>query len=314
MKPGNLLQQLNIDTGLISEPRKIPLLAIMGPTSSGKSSLAMQLAEQIPVEIISADSMQVYKGMDIGVAKPTAEEQRKVPYHLLDICEICESLDVFQYVALAEKAICEICKRGNIPLLVGGSGMYIRALFHGLDPLPSDPELRKKLDEEYDSDEGFEKLKELMRAKDSEDLERWSKHRRKLIRAFEVFSITGKSITELQKTWKGELRFPVKAWRLSWEREALRERVALRTDEMLDDGWIEETKKLIAAGFLDSPTARQAIGYKNIGDFLKGKIDIETMRTKIINATRQFARRQDTWFKNKHPEAVELKMPYGNLI
>jgi tRNA dimethylallyltransferase len=309
----NLLQQLNIDTGLISEPLKAPILAIMGPTASGKSSLAMQLAELLPVEIISADSMQVYRGMDIGVAKPTLEEQRKVPHHLLDICEICDSLDVFQYVKLAEKAICEIRNRKKIPLLVGGSGMYIRALFYGLDPLPADSDLRKILDEKYDSEESFEKLKDLMSVKDPEDFKRWEKHRRKLIRALEVFTLTGKSITQLQKTWEGKLRFPVKTWRLSWEREILREKVLERTDDMLADGWIAETEKLIAKGFLDSPTARQAIGYNIIADFLQEKIDRATMRTKIINSTRQFARRQDTWFKNKHPEALELKMPMGLL-
>ena len=305
----NLLQQLNIDADFISEPSKVPLLAIMGPTGSGKSSLAMQLAELIPIEIISADSMQVYKGMNIGVAKPTQEEQQKVPHHLLDICDIRDSLDVFQYVSLAEKAICDIRKNGNIPLLVGGSGMYIRALLYGLDPLPADTELRKILDEKYDSEKGFDKLKDLMSVKDPEDFERWQKHRRKLIRALEVHTLTGKSITELQKTWKGKLRFPVKAWRLFWSRDILRKRVLERTDEMLANGWIEETAQLITKGLLYSPTARQAIGYNIIADFLQEKIDRETMRIKIINLTRQFARRQDTWFKNKHPEAVEIKLP-----
>ncbi len=305
----DLLQQLNIDKTLISEPSTAPLLAIMGPTASGKSSLTMQLAKLLPVEIITADSMQVYKGMNIGVAKPTPEEQCVVPHHLLDFCDIRNSLDVFQYVKLAEKAICAIRKNGNIPLLVGGSGMYIRALFYGLDPLPADPELKKILDEKYDSEENFDTLKDLMSVKDPEDFERWKKHRRKLIRALEVHTLTGKSITELQKSWKGKLRFPVKSWKLSWNRDILRERVQERTDEMLANGWIEETEQLIAKGLLDSPTARQAIGYNIIADFLQKKINRETMRTKIINSTRQFARRQDTWFKNKHPEAKELKMP-----
>ena len=309
----DLLQQLDLDTELLENIEEAPVIAIMGPTASGKSSLAMQLAELIPVEIISADSMQVYRGMNIGVSKPTTEEQYKIPHHLLDICKISESLDVFQYVELAEKAICKIRKNGRIPLLVGGSGMYIRALFYGLDPLPADPELRKKLDEEYDSDEGFEKLKELMKSEDPEDFKRWKKHRRKLIRALEVFTLAGKSITELQKTWKGKLRFSVKARRLSWDRELLREKIAQRTDEMLNNGWIEETEKLISVGLLNSPTAYQAIGYKIIADFLNGKIDRNLMRTRIINATRQFARRQDTWFKNKHPEAVEVKMPLGRI-
>ena len=306
---GDLLKLLNLNPEIFSSAEKAPLLAIMGPTASGKSSLAMQLAQLIPVEIISADSMQVYKGMDIGVAKPSHEEQQKIPHHLLDICEISESVDVFQYVELAEKAIGEIRSNGRTPLLVGGSGMYIRALFYGLDPLPADPDLRKILDKKYDSEAGFERLKALMSVKDPEDFARWQQHRRKLIRALEVHTLTGKSITELQITWQGKLRFPVKAWKLCWDREALRQRVEQRTDEMLTKGWIEETEKLIVRGFLDSPTAKQAIGYKIIADFLQDRIDWETMRTKIINTTRQFARRQDTWFKNQHPEAEEIRMP-----
>lgn len=306
---GNLFKHLNMDPETLASPNQAPLLAIMGPTASGKSSLAMKLAEMIPVEIISADSMQVYKGMDIGVAKPTQAEQERVPHHLLDTCEISESLDVFQYVKLAEAAICEIRKNGRIPLLVGGSGMYIRALFYGLDPLPANQELRKILDEKYDSDAGFEKLKDLMSVKDPQDFERWQQHRRKLIRALEVHTLTGKSITELQKTWEGKLRFNVKAWKLIWDRETLRERIAKRTDKMLAEGWIQETEKLITKGFLDAPTAYQAIGYNIIADFIQGNMDHETMRDKIINATRQFARRQDTWFKNKHPEATALEMP-----
>lgn len=305
----DLLKQLNLDKKILSPAEKAPLLAILGPTASGKSSLATKLAAHINVEIISADSMQVYKGMNIGVAKPSQEEQQKIKHHLLDICEISDSLNVFQYVELAEKAICEIRHNGNIPLLVGGSGMYIRALFYGLDPLPADLELRKILDEKYDNETGFEKLKTLMSVKDPADFNRWQKHRRKLIRALEVHTITGKSISELQKTWEGKLRFPIKAWRLSWDREVLRQRVEQRTDEMLKKGWIEETAQLITKGFLNSPTARQAIGYNIIADFLQNKIDRETMRNKIINSTRQFARRQDTWFKNKHPEAEELEMP-----
>ena len=187
--------------------------------------------------------------------------------------------------------------------------MYIRALFYGLDPLPADSGLRKILDEKYDSEEGFLKLKSLMRVKDPEDFARWHKHRRKLIRALEVHTLTGKSITELQKTWQGTLRFPVKAWRLVWNREILRERIARRTEKMLAEGWISETEKLISVGLLESPTAHQAIGYNIIADFIQNKIDRETMISKIITATRQFARRQDTWFKNKHPEAAELNMP-----
>ena len=289
-------------------PSEVPMIVIMGPTASGKSSLAMRIAQKIPAEIISADSMQIYKGMNIGVAKPTEAEQRKVPHHLIDLLEISEPINVFRYVDLAERAICEIRKKGRIPILAGGSGMYIRALLYGLDPLPSDPELRRELDGEFDSPEGFEKLKLLMQTIDPEDLARWKKHQRKLIRALEVFKLTGQSITALQKSWNTGLKFPVSAWRIVMERSLLRNRIAERTDKMLSDGWIAETQTLIEQGLLKSPTAKQAIGYPVIADFLAGKLDKHQMRDKIITVTSQFARRQDTWFRNKHPEASPLNV------
>ncbi len=288
-------------------PSEVPMIVVMGPTASGKSSLAMRIAQNIPAEIISADSMQIYKGMNIGVAKPTSEEQQQVPHHLIDLLDISQPINVFRYVELAKQAICEIRKKERIPLLVGGSGMYIRALLYGLDPLPADLKLREKLDAEFDSPEGFEKLKSLMKQIDPEDLARWEKHQRKLIRALEVFTLTGQSITALQKTWDTGLKLPVKAWRIVVERDILRKRIAERTDKMLNLGWIEETEALIQQGLLNAPTAKQAIGYPVIADFLAGNIDKTQMRNKIVTVTSQFARRQDTWFRNKHPEAAPLE-------
>ena len=299
-----ITDQLLTRISSLAAKESMPLFVIMGPTASGKSSLAMSLASELPIEIISADSMQIYKGMNIGVAKPTIEERRRIPHHLVDILDISQPLDVFTYVELAEKAICVIRKNGNIPLLVGGSGMYIRALLYGLDPLPADPALRKELDKKFDSEEGFIKLKNIMCKEDPEDFKRWSRHRRKLIRALEVFRLTGESITALQKKWNSGVRFPVEAWKLIPEREQLRGQIAARTDMMLNAGWIDETEHLIKQGLLDSPTARQAIGYSIIADFLDGKIDYDTMRDKIVTATCQFARRQVSWFRNKHPEAI----------
>ena len=289
-------------------PSEVPMIVIMGATASGKSSLAMRIAQKFPIEIISADSMQIYKGMDIGVAKPTKEEQQLVHHHLIDLLDISEPINVFKYVELAEQAICEIRKRGNIPLLVGGSGMYIRALLYGLDPLPANPKLREELDAEFDSPEGFEKLKSLMKEINPEDLKRWEKHQRKLIRALEVFKLTGQSITTLQKTWDSGLKLQVKAWRIVVERAILRNRIAERTDKMLKLGWVEETEALIQQGLLNAPTAKQAIGYPVIADFLAGKINQTQMRNKIVTVTSQFARRQDTWFRNKHPEAMPLDL------
>ncbi len=282
---------------------------IMGPTASGKSSLALQLAADFHGEIISADSMQIYKGLNIGTAKPSAQELKKIPHHLIDLYDIEQKIDVYRFVELAEKAIREIHSRGNLPIITGGTGFYIRALLYGLDTLPGDAKLRAKLDAEYDNPAGYEKLKELMQVKDTADFERWHMHRRKLIRALEVFTLTGKSITELQTLNKPELRYPVISWNLCWEREELKNRIAERTQIMLDAGWIEEAETAIKAGILNTPTAHQVLGYKVIGEYLDKKIDYATMRKRIITSTWQLARRQITWFKKQHPEAENINMP-----
>jgi tRNA dimethylallyltransferase len=286
--------------------REVETLFIMGPTASGKSALAMRVAELVPVEIISADSMQAYRGMNIGTAKPTVDELAKVPHHLIDFLDISQPLDVFRYVDMANDAIREIRGRGALPVVVGGTGLYLRALIYGLDPLPADPTLRLELDSLYDSEEGFVELKKLMRDIDFSDFDRWKHDRRRLIRALEVFKITGTPITELQKSWPGEPRIPLKAWRLAPKRDFIRERIAERTDVMLAAGWVDETRELLKRGLLESPTARQAIGYPVIAKFITGEIDESAMRDGIVNATRQYARRQDSWFKNKHPEAIAL--------
>ncbi|NOY75167.1 MAG: tRNA (adenosine(37)-N6)-dimethylallyltransferase MiaA [Kiritimatiellaeota bacterium] len=284
----------------------IDALVIMGPTASGKSALAMRVAEIVDAELISADSMQAYRGMDIGTAKPTPEERTRTRHHLIDFLDISEPLDVFTYIDEANAAIRDIRARGVLPVVVGGTGLYIRSLIYGLDPLPADRALRSELDALYDSDEGFEELRNLMSSLDSIDYERWKNDRRRLIRALEVFRITGISITELQKTWSGEPVMSVKAWRLAPERDVLREAIAERTDVMLSAGWIEETKALLARGLAESPTAKQAIGYPIIAEYLNDAIDAGTMRDSIVTATRRYARRQNSWFGNKHPEARPL--------
>jgi len=307
----NILEQFGFHNYELSDPAKVPLLAIMGPTASGKTKFSSEIAKYLPIEIISADSMQFYKELNIGVAKPEKTMIERIPHHLLNICSIKERVHVYTFIELAEKARSAIRERGRIPLLVGGSGLYIRSFFYGLDPLPADKELRKTLDEKFDSPEGFEELKTIMSKKNPEDFKRWKQHLRKLIRAYEVFLLTGNSITELQKSWSGNLKFPVDSVFLQHDRKVLRDRIAERTDEMLESGWIEETEDLINKGFLQSPTAAQAIGYKIIAEYLSGKIDYQAMRMKIINSTRQYARRQESWFRNKHPEArtVIFRLP-----
>ena len=291
-----------------------PLFVIMGPTASGKSALAIEMAKALNGEIITADSMQVYCGMDIGTAKPSLDEQNQVPHHLIDIVEMDQRVDVFMYVKLAKECIADIRKRGKLPILAGGTGMYIRAILYGLDQLPSDRGLRGELDNLYDNDQGFESLKELMRTKDPIDYEKWHMHRRKLIRALEVFELTGKSITELQKVWEYKLQTDAIVWNLFWDRIVLRQRIFERTDIMLKQGWIDEAKQLIDLGVFDSPTAHQVLGYKFIKMYLDGDISHEEMSNQIATKTWQLARRQRTWFKTKHPEAEIIDMPINSEL
>jgi len=289
---------------------------LSGPTASGKSALALELAKRLGGEIVSADSMQLYRGLDIGTAKPTAEERARVAHHLLDVLDWSEAADVFDFVRRADAAIADIRSRGRVPVVAGGTGMYLKALLYGLDDLPGDAALRAELDAAYDSVEGFAALKERMAALDPAGLAQCGHHRRKLIRALEVFLLSGRSIADLQGRRARDLRYPVHAFTLVWPRATLKERIAARTDEMLASGWIEEAERALAAGLLRTPTAHQALGYALIGEYLAGRLDRGALAERIATATWQLARRQITWFRHQHPEARMLEMPRtaGELI
>lgn len=285
----------------------LPLIAFMGATASGKSSQALAYARKHHGAIISADSMQIYRDLPIGTAQPTPEEQQEIPHYLVAECELQESFTVFEFIKRAEAAIADARSKGYTPILCGGTGFYLKALFYGLDDLPGDAELRSELDRMYDRDDAFEALRERMRTEDPAALARWHDCRRKLIRSLEVKLLTGKSITELQ-THTAKLRFPVTAYVVSREPELLRKRIALRTGEMLKAGWVEEAEAALQKGLLTSPTAHQALGYKIIADYLSGVITYQEMEEKIVIATCQYARRQRTWFRHQHPEAEILPL------
>lgn len=291
-----------------------PVLIITGATACGKSALALNIARECDGEIISADSMQLYRGLNIGVAKPTATEQAEIRHHLIDVFDFSKRLDVYTFVELAEAAVHDVWSRHKLPIIVGGTGMYIKAFLYGLDPLPSDTALREQLNREFDGADGFERLKNITRETIPDDFERWQQHQRKLLRALEVFKLTGSSITKLQTLKQPELRWPATVWNLVREREELKQRIAQRTEEMLNAGWIEEARVAIANGLLESPTAWQALGYAVIGKYLDGNIDYETMKERIITTTWQLARRQITWFKGQHPEAEHLQFPCNHQL
>ena len=297
---------------LLDAVRRAPgIPVIMGPTAAGKSELAFALARECGGEIVSADSMQFYRGLDIGTAKPTAEERRMVPHHMIDSMDISEKSDVFRFRTDALRIIGEIRSRGRLPIVAGGSGLYLHALVYGLDVLPAEQSLRDELDAAYDNDEGFPELAAIMKRECPLDFNRFYPHRRKLIRAREVFLLSGKQITELQS---GE-SVPDPAFAqfvLVRDRADLVRRIRERAEAMLKSGWIEEARNMLAQGLLNAPTAWQAIGYAQIGDYLAGKMTRDELLESIVIATRQFARRQATWFRNRHKEAAFLSVPAEN--
>ena len=279
-----------------------PLLVISGATASGKSALALQAAIKLGGEIVSVDSMQLYRALPIGTAQPTAEEKALIPHHLTGIYELSERSEVFRFCAEADAVIADIRSRGKLPILCGGTGLYLKALLYGLDDLPGDRELRKELDEKYDSEAGEILLHKRAAEVDPLAFERWKNCRRRLIRALEVFLLTGKSIVTLQQKER-KLRYDVRSFTLELESTVLKERIASRAGKMLDAGWIEEARSAINAGLFSAPTAHQALGYKQIATFLNGGYDRDTLLEKLVTATWQYARRQRTWFRHQHPES-----------
>ena len=279
------------------------IVVIMGPTASGKSALALEWAKERGGEIVSVDSMQVYRGLEIGTAQPTAEERREVRHHLVGFMDMEERVEVFSFCERADAAIADIAARGKLPILAGGTGLYLRSLLYGLDDLPNDRELRARLDAEYDSPEGEAALHARMRELDPAALEKFANCRRRLIRALEVRLITGRSILELQGVAKPKLRYDVEAWRLDPPTETLKEKIARRAKLMLENGWIDEAKRALDRGLLATPTAHQALGYRLIDGFLHDAFDRAELEKRIVTATWQFARRQRTWFRHQHPEA-----------
>ena len=294
---------------LLDAVRRSPgIPVIMGPTAAGKSELAFALARECGGEIVSADSMQFYRGLDIGTAKPTAGERRLVPHHLIDSMDISEKSDVFRFRTDALRIIDDIRARGHLPVVAGGSGLYLHALVYGLDVLPAKQSLRDELDAAYDNDAHFPELAAVMERECPLDFRRFYPHRRKMIRAREVFLLSGKQISELQ-TGESAPDPAFAQFVLVRDRADLVRRIRARAALMLDSGWIEEARTMLAKGLLQAPTAWQAIGYAQIGDYLAGKMSREELLESIVIATRQFARRQATWFRSRHKEAVVLALP-----
>ncbi|MCK4350794.1 MAG: tRNA (adenosine(37)-N6)-dimethylallyltransferase MiaA [Candidatus Krumholzibacteria bacterium] len=276
-------------------------VAILGPTASGKSSLAMSIARERSGEIISVDSRQAYRNLDIGTSKPSMVERELVPHHMVDILDPSEKNSAEIYARAARDAIGEIRERGNLPVLVGGSGLYYRAIFEGLFDIELDETDRKRFALSVKGEPTGE-LHEKLDLCDPVTANRIHPNDRyRIVRALEVFELTGVPLSrhfELH-TRKRKTGFEFLKIGIDLPRDILHERINARTDEMIKAGWIEETKRLLANGIDPSCPGLRTLGYPEVISYISGDIDMETLVGTIQKFTRQYAKRQMTWFRKE---------------
>ena len=272
------------------------VIVICGATATGKSEIAIQIAQELDAEIINADSMQLYKGMDIGTAKLSLNERAGIPHHLLDVLDVKEDSTVAWYQELARETISEIHSRGKDAVIVGGTGLYIKAILDDLNFPDTNPEVRAKLEaeaEEFGSASLFARLEELDPAA-ALAIDR--ANTRRIIRALEVIEITGQPFTA-NLPREDSSRYPdAKQFGLVMDREHLRERIDLRVDRMWEAGFVDEVDRLITQGIKDGVTAQRALGYAQIIAMRDGTMTEEEAKEDTKRASRQYARRQETWF------------------
>lgn len=286
---------------------KPKVIVICGPTASGKTALSIELAKRIDGEIVSADSMQIYKDMDIGSAKPTLEEMQGIKHYMLDFVSPEERYNVADYKEEAVEAIEEILKKGKVPIVVGGTGLYVDSLIYGIEypKMEFDEEYRKELEKRAEL-EGLEKLYEEAEKIDPKAMKSISKNdKKRIIRVLEIYKQTGKTKTEQEiESRKNEVPYDYKVFAINMERELLYDRINKRVDIMIEQGLIEEVKG-ITNKYKEYPTAMQALGYKEIKEYLDGFITKEEAIEKVKQETRRYAKRQLTWFR-KNKETIWL--------
>jgi len=278
---------------------KQPLLVICGPTASGKTGLALSLAEQFPVEILSADSRQVYRRLDIGTAKPTAEELSRVRHHLIDLVEPEQPFSVADFVDLANAAIADIAARGQWPLLVGGTGLYIQALTAGLaETPPADPQLRAALEAEA-REHGLDRLYRRLQKIDPPTAARLSPNDQvRIVRALEVEALSGCRMSDFQARHAfADHPFRLLKLGLLQEREHLYRRIEQRVDAMFAAGLVDEVRTLLASGCPADVKGLKTIGYQEVMAYLRGDCDLPTAIELVKRNSRRYAKRQMTWFR-----------------
>ena len=274
------------------------IIVIVGPTCSGKTSLSLLLAEKLNAEIISADSRQIFKYLDIGTAKPSRQNLEKVKHHFIDVLEPDENYNVSRFENEANLVIKNILSRNKLPIVVGGSGLYIKALVDGIfDEVDIDQDYRNELFEQKKIYGNEFLYSELIKVDPESAAKMLPQNWKRIIRALEVFHLTGKPIGLHQKEHKRQTDFKFLQFGLNWERPILYKNIEHRVDEMLELGLVEETKNILEKGFDRNLNALNTVGYKEIISFLDGSIKIERAIELIKRNTRRFAKRQLTWFR-----------------
>jgi tRNA dimethylallyltransferase len=273
------------------------LLAIVGPTASGKTEAALSIAEKLGAEIVSVDSMLVYRGMDVGTAKPTAEERARVPHHLIDLAEPSEEFSVARYQALGRACLADIARRGSRPILVGGSGLYYRALVDELEFPGTDSATRAELQREAAAVGATSLHRRLALTDPAAAAKIQPANVRRTVRALEVMAITGREFSSFAEAWE---RYPpgrVRAAGIELPRETLVARVEARVRAMLDRGFLDEVRELRSRGLGGWLTSTQAIGYAEMAAHLEGRNTLEDAVTETVTRTKSLARRQMAWFR-----------------
>lgn len=282
---------------------KDKVIVIGGPTASGKTGLGVQLAKRINGEVVSADSMQIYKDMDIGTAKATVEEMDGIKHHLIDFVSPDERYSVAEFKMDAEKKIEEILAKGKVPIVVGGTGLYIDSLVYGIEypDIEFDEDYRNELLNEAETEEGLVRLYETAKKIDPEAIDKISSNDKKRItRILEIYKATGMTKTEMERVSRlNGPKYDYRVFAIDMDREKLYERINLRVDLMIESGLVDEVRNIIDK-YNNFPTAMQGLGYKEVVQFFNNEITYEEMIDKIKQETRRYAKRQLTWFrKNK---------------
>lgn len=300
------------DNGAMEAEQKPPVLCIVGPTAAGKSQLAVELAQQLDTEVVSADSMQVYRGMDIGTAKMTPAEMGGVRHHLLDIVDPDEPFTVADWTERADDVIARLHRLGKLPIVVGGTGLYIRAITTDLDfgEQPGNDEVREKW-RQFARHYGPERLHAELTARDVESAKRLHPNDvKRVIRALEVYETRGTPLST-DYDWSQQTgRYAVVSIGLQMHRARLYERIDQRVLQMIQAGWLDEVQHLYAQGYDDRLTSMQAIGYRELLDVVRGRSELADVVPKIQQATRRFAKRQLSWFRrDSRTQWMELDAP-----